>query len=127
MKKAILIILGIITIAIAIILVKISDNNIKKNNIYSFNIEFEEYKDKTIYGADILSIINKAIDNNEEHKVEKDENGYYKEDEDYSVKIDLTLLTKDKEGNKVENVYSMERLVEVRIRWIYKKFFINTI
>ncbi len=127
MKKAILIILGVITIAIAIILVKISDNNIKKNNIYSFNIEFEEYKDKTIYGADILSIINKAIDNNEEHKVEKDENGYYKEDEDYSVKIDLTLLTKDKEGNKIENVYSMERLVEVRLRWIYKKFFTNTI
>lgn len=127
MKKIILIILGLLAIAIAIILVKISDNNIKKNNVSSFNIEFEEYKDKTIYGADILSIINKAIDNNEEYKIEKDENGYYKEDENYSVKIDLTLLTKDKEGNIIETLYSMERLVEVRIRWIYKKFFTNTI
>lgn len=127
MKKAILIILGLVAIAIVIILVKISDNNIKKNNVSNFNIEFEEYKDKTIYGADILSIINKAIDNNEEYKIEKDENGYYKEDENHSVKIDLTLLTKDKEENIIESVYSMERLIEVRTRWIYKKFFTNTI
>lgn len=110
MKKIVLSILCIIAIVVAIILVKISDNNMKKNDVSSFNSQFEEYRNKTIYGADILSIINKAIDNNETYKNAK---------EDYFIKIYLTLLTKDKEGNITEITYPMERLVEVRTGWIY--------
>ena len=30
-----------------------------------------------MYGADVLTIINKAIDNNEENKVQKDNEGNY--------------------------------------------------
>lgn len=118
MKKTVLSILCILAIIITIILVKISDNNIKKNDILSFNGEFEEYKDKNLYGADIISIINKASDNNKEYQT--------KEEENYTIKIDITLLTQDKEGNVSEVTYPMERLIETRIRWIYTKFFINS-
>lgn len=117
MKKTVLSILCILAIIIAIILVKISDNNIKKNDILSFNGEFEEYKDKNLYGADIISIINKASDNNKEYETKE---------EDYIVKIDITLLSQDKEGNISEVTYPMERLIETRIRWIYTKLFTNS-
>ena len=66
MKKNILYILLILLIIIIVVVINISNNRIKQNTVSNFNTEFEKYKDKTLYGADILSIINKAIDNNKQ-------------------------------------------------------------
>lgn len=74
MKKSILIILFVLILIIAVVLINISNNNIKANAISKFNAEFEKYNDKTLTGADILTIINRAIDNNKEYKIEKDQN-----------------------------------------------------
>lgn len=80
MKKIIISILIILVVVIIVILVNISNNNIKLNDVSKFNEQFETFKDKTLYGADILTIINKAIDNNDMHDIEKKENGEYIDD-----------------------------------------------
>lgn len=73
MKKIFFTIIVILIVVIVAIALRISSNNIKNAEVLKFNKEFENYKDKKIYGADVTSIINKAIDNNEENSIEKDE------------------------------------------------------
>ncbi len=80
MKKTVIYILLILFIILIIVLVNISNNNMKINNVKEFNSQFEQYKGKEIYGADILTIINKAIDNNEKYEIKKDENSEYIDD-----------------------------------------------
>ena len=65
---------------------------------------------KTLYGADVLTIINKAIDNNINNKVEKDKDGFYIENDTNSIKVEITFLSKDEEENIKEVVYQMENL-----------------
>ncbi len=110
MKKVVLYIFLIVILILIVVLVKISDNRLKNSEIVAFNSEFEVYKDKSLYGADILSIINKAIDNNESHSVQKDSKGDYIEDDTYSVKVIITLLTKDEKEEIQEKTYQMEVL-----------------
>ncbi len=110
MKKTILFVLLALILIIIIITINVSQNMRKAKEISSFNEQFETYKEKTIYGADILTIINKAIDNNNSHNIKKDENGNYIEDDKYSIKIELVLLTEDEKGNKKEVTHPMETL-----------------
>ena len=57
------------------------------NNAQKENKQFESYYGQEIYGSDIATIINKAVDNNEKNEVEKDKNNVYLEDNEKSVKI----------------------------------------
>jgi len=91
--------------------VKISDNSKKVNDIAKFNEQFEAiYNDKIVYGADVLTIINKAIDNNNTYKIKKDNNGYYIDDDKYCLKVELALLITSEEGELKEVQYPMETL-----------------
>ena len=120
MKKIIWIIIAILILIIAVLVVKINDNMQKSKIVSAFNEQFETiYKDKNIYGADVLTIINKAIDNNNSYNIKKDENGNYIEDDNYSLKIELILLSEDEDGKLKEVKYPMETLEKARIRWIY--------
>ncbi len=65
---------------------------------------------KTLYGADVLTVINKAIDNNKSNNVEKDKDGFYLENDTNSIKVEITFLSKDEEDNIKEVVYQMENL-----------------
>ncbi len=65
---------------------------------------------KTLYGADVLTIINKAIDINKINGIPKDENGFYIENDNSSVKVEITFLSKDEKDNIKEVVYQMENL-----------------
>ena len=125
MKKNILYILLILLIIIIVVVINISNNRIKQNTVSNFNTEFEKYKDKTLYGADILSIINKAIDNNKQKEIKKDEKGNYIEDEEFSIKVDLILLSKDDEGNIEEVKYPMETLEKAGLEEFIKSFSIT--
>ncbi len=109
MKKIFFSIILIVIIILAIVLVGISDNNKKVATTLEFNSQFEKFNGQTIYGADVLTIINKAIDNNENNGVQKDDNGFYIED-DNSVKVELTLLSTGEDGEIVEVTYQMETL-----------------
>lgn len=77
---------------------------------------------RAIYGADVLTIINKAIDNNEEKNIQKDENGFYLENNKDSVKVELILLSKDEEGNQKEVVHQMETLQKVGLDEFISRF-----
>lgn len=110
MKKSILCILVVIIIIIVVITIKISSNNKQSNDVSSYNSAFEQYKEKTLYGADVLSIINKAIDNNTINNIEKDEDGYYIANDTNSINVEITLLSTDEKGEIHELKYPMEIL-----------------
>lgn len=108
MKKRNIILLVIIAIII-LILVYYQVINIQKHKkeILKFNSEFEQYtKSNTIYGTNLVTIINKAIDNNEKNKIPKDEKGYYIEDKEKSIIIELNMINKDDKTT----VYKMEAI-----------------
>ncbi len=101
MKKTIIILL----IPIAIIIFSTCGLLITKNTtirqIKQENRQYEYYLGKTILGTDITSIINKAIDQNEKNKIPKDEKGYYIENDEDSIKIEIEMIT-------IEKTYPME-------------------
>ena len=110
MKKIFWTIILILILIIVIVAIKITDNANKVVNTVSFNSKFEEYNNKTIYGADVLTIINKAIDNNNSYNIKKDEKEFYIDDDNYCLKVELTLLSVDDKGETKEVIYPMEVL-----------------
>lgn len=67
------------------------------------NNQFESYYNQEFYGADVVTLINKAVDNNLANNVQRDKKGKYIENETNSIKIDLKMLDNDK-------TYDMETL-----------------
>ena len=110
MKKNLFYILIIFIIIIVIILINISDKNSQRNEIARFNMQFEQYLGQTIYGSDVLTIINKAIDSNEQNGIKRNEDNYYVEDDEFSVKVDVILLSKNDKDEIEEKTFPMERL-----------------
>lgn len=82
--------------------VEITQPKTAQKELNDFNKGFEAYNKKLMYGADIISVLNKAIDNNRKYKIEygKAEDlmdlDYYVniiftyEDRTYSLKQDFT-------------------------------------
>jgi len=127
MKKIIFSILAAVIIILVVVTIKISDTNAGKITVRRFNNEFESFKEKQVYGADVLTIINKAVENNTEHDIQRDEEGMYKEDDTYSIKVDIILLSTDKDGKINEVKYPMESLQKARTWRFYIKLFYNKI
>lgn len=67
------------------------------------NRQFESYEGQEIYGAELATIINKAVDNNQNNEVAKDEKGKYINNNTNSIQIDIKIVDNDK-------IYSMETL-----------------
>ena len=102
-KLAIIFFIGIIMIvgiAYMYLNYKASYNEARKENN-----QFESYYNKEFYGADVVTLINKAYDNNLTNAVEKDENGIFKENDTNSIKIDVKMLDNDTTYN-METLYS---------------------
>ena len=77
-----------------------------KTNYYEAkreNNQFESYYNQEFYGAEVVTIINKAIDNNLTNQVQRDEKGRFIENDTNSIKIDIKMLDNDK-------TYDMETL-----------------
>lgn len=53
------------------------EDNSTQQEIIDFNQPFMSYNKKLMYGADVLSVINKAIDNNKSYGVENETNSPY--------------------------------------------------
>ena len=115
MKKGITVIV-IITI-IALLLIGYIFSITKQNNdkIKSHNSTFEKYLGKELYGSDISTIINKAIDINEKNKIEKDKDGKYIENDMNSIKINLKMKDND-------NIYAMETIYKNKIEEFMKYY-----
>ncbi len=99
--KKVLIFLSIVIIIILIVIVKYSSYKIEYNSIMKENAEYEEFKDKEIYGLDIATIMNKTVDKNTKNKIAKDENGLYIANDTNSIQIEIYMQDN-------ETTYKME-------------------
>lgn len=113
MKKTISLIILILVGLLVIIVMQIANNNAKIREVTEFNAQFEEFSGKQIYGTDVLSIINGAIDNNEKNNIEKDDQGYFIENDENSVKVEITLLSTNEDNEQIEVTRQMEALEQV--------------
>lgn len=103
MKRTLFAIIGtflIIIIILSIMLVNTKSNNKKLQQV---NAEYEYYLNRTIFGTELVTLINKAIDNNKKEKLAKDENGFYISNETSSILITVKMLN-------VEETYQMEKI-----------------
>ena len=101
MKRFLIIILIILLAIIAICSVSISINSKTSIGILKQNKEYEQYFENELYGTDIITLINKAIDSNEKNNVEKNEKGLFINNNLNSVIIDLVMITdEEKKRNK---------------------------
>ena len=77
MKKNVIIISVILLIIIVICIAGINVMSKINKGIKQQNNQYEQYLNSEIYGTDVITVINKAISNNESYNVNKDEKGLY--------------------------------------------------
>ena len=75
------------------------------NTAKKANMEFENYLNVEVYGTDLATIINRAIDNNITNEVEKDNKGIYQNNNTNSINIEIKMLDND-------TIYPMEKLYD---------------
>ena len=107
MKKTLIIIAIIFIIIIAILLGNYSSIEKTQEELAEFNLDYEQYIGEEIYGTDIATIINNAINNNEQENIEKDEEGYYIQNDANSVEIEIKIIDLEEETIfKMETFYN---------------------
>lgn len=99
--KKIIILFSVVIVIISIIWINYEKYKSEYNSIQKSNLEFEKYYQKEVYGVDLTTVINKAVDENTRNKVEKNEKKQFIENKENSIKIDIKITDIDK-------VYTME-------------------
>lgn len=107
MKKLLIILLILFMIIIFSIYALFLNNKAQINRIKNYNSEYETYLDKTIYGTELATLINKVVNVNEKNKIEKDEKNHYIENEENSIKIEITMLLTEK-TYPMEEIYNTD-------------------
>ena len=100
MKKVAIFFIIIILIICAIFAMYISykaNYNISKKS----NLSFEKYLNEEVYGSELATVINRAIDRNEKNEVEKNNKGIYQNNDTKSINIEIKMLDDD-------TIYQME-------------------
>lgn len=116
--KKIVIIFGIIIVSLILIIsVSLIENSKNLSNIKAYNKQYEEYYQKTVYGTDVMTLINRATDQNLRNEIEKDEKGYFIENDINSIKLEIKLLSEEK-----LLTYQMETLMNVGLEGFVKNF-----
>ncbi len=116
MKKAIIFILIFIAVFVIVIYMNVLEKQALFNEVKTFNSEYEIYENKdTLYGTDIATIINKAINHNEKNKIQKDEKGYYIDDGKDAIKVDIYMSMND-------TTYEMETIAKVGVSGFISNF-----
>lgn len=113
MKQSFLLILAIIFIIICVICTSLINIRAEQSSIKKENKEFEKYLNKEILGTELASLISKVIDKNERNLDLKDKNGYYIENNENSIKIDLKMKTINK-TYPMEEIYNNEIVLFVQ-------------
>lgn len=105
MKKTLLLvsipILVILFSTIGLLITKNTTNRLLKQE----NSKYEYYLNRTIYGTEVATIINKAINQNKNNQVQKDEKNHYIENNENSIKIEIKMLTTGK-TYPMEEIYN---------------------
>lgn len=108
MRKMLIIIVAIFIIIMVILSIFLINIKSKNSQLQQINAQYEYYMSKEIYGTELATLINKAIDNNKRYNIPKDENGVYISDNNYSIKITIKMITTQK-------TYDMEKIFEHNI------------
>lgn len=108
MKKNLIILISALLIICAFAVYFIINYRNMQMDAQINNKEYITYKDKTIVGTTLVSLINKTVDNNERNNIKKDSSNVYIENEDNSVKIYIYFL--DEDGKRIETPYTMEQI-----------------
>lgn len=95
-----------------------TETDTSQEELLAFNQGFEAYNKKLMYGADVISVINKAIDNNEKYDVENDTTNDYYVDIAVTLKKPLYILIETYTYNKNEGGYDK---IKPEQRKIYSK------
>lgn len=102
MKKIMAFITGI-TIILIILAIKYYDYKDQYSKIKEINAKYESYYQKEIYGTDVATIVNRAVNDNETNNVKKDDKGFYIENDTDSIKVEIKIIDND-------TMYQMETL-----------------
>jgi len=115
MKKNLLILIGIFLLIVAIL----SYTYYNKQKIMILanqaNYEYEAYTKNTIVGSSLMTLINKAIDQNEKQEIAKDKQNRYIENEENSIRIEIKFLESDK-------TYDMEAIANLGSEQFIKNY-----
>lgn len=117
MKKILICLIIVLVVITIVVATCISENNKQLIKIKENNQRYETYLDKEVFGTDVTSVINRAIDDNQKRQVPKDEKGFYIENDTDSIKVELIMLNGD---NK--ETYQMETLNKVGLNGFIKNF-----
>ena len=101
MKKTLLILIAIVIVIVCIIGIKYYSYMMEYNNVIKENEEYEKYKDQEVYGIDLATLINKAVDKKEKNNIPKDDKNLYIQNDENSIEIEVYI-----EDN--ETTYKME-------------------
>lgn len=115
MKKLIIILLLLFMIIFFSVYVLFINKETQLNNLKKYNVEYEQYLDKKIYGTELASLINKVTNSNEENGIEKDEKKHYIDNGENSIKIEIKMLLTDK-------IYPMEEISNADIAEFIRYF-----
>lgn len=96
MKKNVFLILTIFLVLIVIIAYGLYHQRLVMIQASQNNRTYESFYNQNVLGTDFISLINKAIDNNEKNLVDKDENENYIDNGENSIKIEVKFQELDK-------------------------------
>ena len=66
-----------------------------RNTAITENMPYETYLNREIFGSDLASVINRAINDNNKNNLEKDEKGLYIANDTNSIKIQVKITDND--------------------------------
>ena len=106
--KKIIIFFVIILICVITIGLRFYSYKAEQEVLAAENQEFEQYANKEIYGIDLGSIINKAVDKNTKNNIQKDENNIYIQNDTNSIEIEVAMKETDTtyKTARMEQIYN---------------------
>lgn len=108
MKKTVIILLSVFLLIVLIISTSFMMNSNHIASIKKENEQYEQYFEKNIYGTDVITIINKASNQNLKNHIEKNEKELFIANDTNSIQIEIKMLN---EGKIV--TYPMETIQKV--------------
>lgn len=103
--KKIIIFLVIVLIIVASVSYMYLNYKATYNEAQAKNAQYESYDGQEIFGPDLATLINKAIDDNTKNNIEKEDTGLYADNGKDSIRIDI-LFTDDNEVHSMEEIYN---------------------
>lgn len=117
MKKTLICLMIVLVVITIITTMWISANNRNIADIKQNNQKYEIYLDKEVFGTDVTTVINRAIDDNQKRQIPKDEKGFFIQNDTNSIKVELIMINEDD-----KQTYQMEALTKVGLNGFIKNF-----